>query len=106
MLNSQPPFVENKDAGTFAQAIVDTVREPLLVLDQDLRVLAASRSFYLTFKVARADTQGWPLYALGDGQWDIPKLRLLLEKIVPEQGVMADYEVEHRQDRSPNHGGL
>jgi two-component sensor histidine kinase len=90
------PFVENKDAGTFAQAIVDTVREPLLVLDKDLRVLAASRSFYLTFKVASANTQGRLLYALGDGQWDIPRLRLLLEKIIPEQGEMEDYEVEHQ----------
>ena len=89
-------FVENKDAGTFAQAIVDTVRELLLVLDQDLRVLAASRSFYLKFKVASANTQGRPLYALGDGQWDIPRLRLLLEKIIPEQGEMEDYEVEHQ----------
>jgi two-component sensor histidine kinase len=90
------PFVENKVAGTLAQAIVDTVREPLLVLDQDLRVLAASRSFYLTFKVDKANTQGRLLYALGDGQWDIPRLRLLLDKIVPEHGVMEDYEVEHR----------
>jgi hypothetical protein len=54
ILNNQP-FIENKDAGAFAQVIVDTVREPLLVLDKDLRVLAASRSFYLTFKVARTD---------------------------------------------------
>jgi two-component sensor histidine kinase len=89
------PFVENKDAGTLAQAIVDTVREPLLVLDKDLRVLAASRSFYQTFKVAQSSTQGQLFYALGDGQWDIPGLRLLLEKIVPEHGVMEDYEVEH-----------
>jgi len=95
MLEDQP-FSANRDAGTLAQAIVDTVREPLLVLDKDLRVLAASRSFYLTFKVARADTQGSLLYTLGDGQWDIPKLRLLLEKIVPEHGVMEDYEVEHQ----------
>ena len=51
MLNSQL-FVENRDAGAFARAIVDTVREPLLVLDKDLRVLAASRSFYLAFRVA------------------------------------------------------
>jgi two-component sensor histidine kinase len=94
MLNNQP-FIENKEASTLAQAIVDTVREPLLVLDKDLRVLAASRSFYLTFKVAHADTQGRLLYALGDGQWDIPSLRLLLEKIVPEKGVMEDFEVEH-----------
>src|SRR5271169_3890281 len=95
MLDNQL-FVENGDAGTFAQAIVDTVREPLLVLDKDLRVLAASRSFYQTFKVARANTQGRLLYALGDGQWDIPRLRLLLEKIVPEHGEMEDYEVEHQ----------
>jgi two-component sensor histidine kinase len=96
MMQHNQPFVANKDAATFAQAIVDTVREPLLVLDKELRVLAASRSFYLTFKVAKANTQGRLLYALGDGQWDIPKLRLLLEKIVPEQGEMEDYEVEHQ----------
>jgi chemotaxis protein methyltransferase CheR len=58
-------------------------------------VLAASRSFYSTFKVNPGDTQGRPLYALGDGQWDIPGLRLFLEKIVPERGVMDDYEVKH-----------
>ena len=95
MPNSQP-FTENREAGALAQAIVDTVREPLLVLDKDLRVLAASRSFYLTFKVARIDTQDRLLYTLGDGQWDIPRLRLLLENIVPEHGVMDDYEVEHQ----------
>ena len=89
-------FTEVEEAREFAQAIVDTVREPFLVLDQDLRVLAASRSFYSTFEVSPADTQGRALYALGDGQWDIPGLRLLLEKIVPERGVMEDYEVEHK----------
>ena len=62
---------------------------------QDLRVVAANRSFYLTFKVNADDTQGKLLYDLGDGQWDIPKLRLLLGKIVPEQGAMENYEVEH-----------
>src|ERR1700676_412413 len=89
-------FIESIEVGTLAQAIVDTVREPLLVLDKDLRVLAASRSFYLKFKVAHTDTQGKLLYALGDGQWNIPNLRLLLEKIVPEKGVMEDFEVEHQ----------
>ena len=84
-----------EESRAFAQAIVDTVREPFLVLDHDLRVLAASRSFYSAFEVSPDDTQGRPLYALGDGQWDIPGLRLLLEKIVPERGVMEDYEVEH-----------
>ena len=90
-----PSFTGVKDASALTQAIVDTVREPLVVLDHDLRVIAASRSFYQTFKVNRADTQGKLLYDLGDGQWDIPKLRLLLERIVPERGVMEDYEVEH-----------
>jgi chemotaxis protein methyltransferase CheR len=88
-------FTEMEEARAFAQAIVDTVREPFLVLDQDLRVLSASRSFCQTFKVSRDDTQGRLLYALGDGQWDIPALHVLLEKIIPEQGVMEDYEVEH-----------
>jgi two-component sensor histidine kinase len=83
------------DAWALAQGIVDTVREPVLVLDKELRVTAASRSFYSSFKVSPEDTQGRLLYALGDGQWDIPKLRVLLEKILPEQGVMEGYEVEH-----------
>jgi hypothetical protein len=61
MRDSQP-FIENSDGGTLALAIVDTVREPLLVLDKDLRVLAASRSFYRTFKVAPSITQGQLIY--------------------------------------------
>jgi two-component sensor histidine kinase len=88
-------FAAIADAWTLAQGIVDTVREPVLVLDKDLRVIAASRSFYAAFKVSPEDTNGRLLYALGDGQWDIPKLRVLLEKIIPEQGVMEGYEVEH-----------
>jgi len=90
------PFIESRDAGALAQAIIDTVREPLLVLDKDLRVLAASRSFYQDFKVAPGSTQGQLLYALGDGQWDIPELRLLLERIGPEHSVMEGYEVEQQ----------
>jgi PAS domain-containing protein len=93
MFRKQFPTVQ--DAWTLAQAIVDTVREPFIVLDHEIRVIAASRSFYLTFKVNADDTQGKLLYDLGDGQWDIPKLRLLLGKILPEQGAMEDYEVEH-----------
>ena len=94
MTRSQP-FADIQDGRALAQAIVDTVREPLLVLDKDLRVVAASRSFYLTFRVTRQETQGQLLYTLGDGQWDVPALRELLEKIVPEHGVMDGYEVEH-----------
>ena len=94
-LPSNNLFTKIEEARAFAQAIVDTVREPFLVLDQELRVLAASRSFYQKFKVGSGDTEGRLLYALGAGQWDIPGLRLLLEKIIPERGVMEDYEVEH-----------
>lgn len=88
-------FTAVADALAFAEGIVDTVREPVLVLDRDLRVIAANRSFYSVFKVSPEHTQGRLLYALGDGQWDIPALRALLEKILPEKGVMEGYEVEH-----------
>jgi two-component sensor histidine kinase len=88
-------FTAVSDALAFAEGIVDTVREPVLVLDQELRVIAANRSFYSVFKVSPEHTQGRLLYALGGGQWDIPKLRALLEKILPEKGVMEGYEVEH-----------
>src|SRR5688500_14464950 len=88
-------FTVAADAWALAQGIVDTVREPVLVLDQDFRVVVASRSFYTTFKVTPEDTIGRLLLAVGDGQWDNPKLRVLLEKIIPEKGVMEGYEVEH-----------
>lgn len=89
------PFADVDAGRALAQAVVDTVREPLLVLDRDLRVVAASRSFYVTFDVSHQDTQGRLLYDLGDGQWNIPALKALLEKILPEQTVLEDYEVEH-----------
>jgi two-component sensor histidine kinase len=84
-----------EDARALAQAIVDTIREPLLVLDKDLRVVAASRSFYQTFHMTDEGVLGRAVYALGDGEWNIPELRVLLEKILPEQAVMDGYEVDH-----------
>ncbi|MFY9695195.1 MAG: PAS domain S-box protein, partial [Xanthobacteraceae bacterium] len=77
-----------------AQAIVDTIRDPLLVLDQNLRVVTANRTFHETFRMSRQDTHGRPIYALGDGQWNIPELRLLLEDVGPEHAVMEAYEVD------------
>jgi two-component system CheB/CheR fusion protein len=79
----------------YSQGIVDTVREPLIILDQDLRVVSASRSFYEVFQVNPEQTVGQRLYDLGDKQWDIPKLRDLLETILPERATFDDYEVEH-----------
>ena len=75
--------------------IVATIREPLLVLDAGLRVLAANRSFYKFFKVKVGETIGQPIYDLGNRQWDIPGLRTLLETILPDKAVFNDYEVEH-----------
>ena len=92
-------FSEVEDACALAQAMVDTVREPLIVLDKDLRVIAASRSFYVKFSTDPDDTQGKHFYELGDGEWDIPKLRLLLEKIIPDHDAMDEYEVEHEFPR-------
>ena len=89
------PITGIEDGHALAQAIVDTIREPLLVLDKDLRVVAASRSFYLMFKANRQEVQGLPIYSLGNGQWNIPELRLLLEQILPRHSVMEAYEVEH-----------
>lgn len=84
-----------EDAQTLAQAIVDTIHEPLLVLDSQLRVLAAGRAFYETFQVNPEHTMGRLLYSLGDGQWNIPALRLLLETIIPERTAMDGFEVDH-----------
>jgi two-component sensor histidine kinase len=88
-------FSEVEDACALAQAMVDTVREPLIVLDKDLRVVAASRSFYVKFSTDPRDTKGKRFYELGDREWDIPKLRLLLEEIIPSQSPMDECEVEH-----------
>ena len=84
-----------EDAQILAQAIVNTIPEPFVVLDEKFRVLAASHSFYETFKVDPETTRGCLLFALGNGQWDIPALRVLLETIIPKQVVMEGFEVEH-----------
>ncbi|HAS54638.1 MAG TPA: PAS domain-containing sensor histidine kinase, partial [Nitrospiraceae bacterium] len=75
--------------------IIETAREPLMVLDADLRVLLASRSFYDSFKVTPKETLGNLIYDLGNRQWDIPRLRTLLEEILPQDNKFDDYEVEH-----------
>jgi PAS domain S-box-containing protein len=84
-----------KDSLEYAQAIVETVREPLVILDGELRVRTANRAFYLTFKVCESDTQGKLLYELGNQQWDIPELRRLLEDILPRDAAFDDFEVTH-----------
>ena len=87
------PLVE--DIQNYAQNIVDTVREPLLILDATLRVQSANRAFYHTFHVPPGETEGRLIYELGNGQWDIPDLRTLLEDIVPKSSVFEDFELDH-----------
>jgi PAS domain S-box-containing protein len=83
------------EASEFAESVINTVREPLIALDQDLRVVKVSRSFYEFFKVKPKETVGQLIYDLGNKQWDIPKLRELLETILPQKTTFDDYEVEH-----------
>ncbi len=90
---TREPIVEHIE--TYAQDIVDTVREPLLMLDTTLRVRSANRAFYQTFKVTSDETENRLIYELGNGQWDIPALRTLLEDIVPKSSVFNDFELEH-----------
>ena len=83
------------EACRFAEAIVETVRAPLLVVDAGLRVVSANRSFYRTFQASPEETRHKLLYELGNGQWDIPGLRLLLEDILPKNNQVDDYKIEH-----------
>jgi diguanylate cyclase (GGDEF)-like protein/PAS domain S-box-containing protein len=84
-----------KESLEYAESIIDTIREPLIALDHDLRVVKVSRSFYEFFKVKPEETVGQLIYDLGNKQWDIPKLRELLETILPEKTTFDNYEVEH-----------
>jgi len=84
-----------QDALEYTKSIINTVRESLVVLDANLKIASASRSFYQTFKVKPEETEGRFIYDLGNRQWDIPKLRELLEDILPRHKAFDDFEVEH-----------
>ncbi len=80
---------------TYIKTVVDVVREPVLILDKDLRVMAANESFYREFQVEPRDTEGKVVYELGNGQWSIPALRKLLEDILPKNTFFKGFEVAH-----------
>ncbi|WP_337174229.1 PAS domain S-box protein [Paludisphaera sp.] len=84
-----------REALEYAESIIDTVRDPLLVLDADLRVRSANCSFYRDFGVTREATEGRLVYELGNGQWDIPELRSALEDVLPKDDTFRDFEVTH-----------
>ncbi len=83
------------ESWTYIKTVVDVVHEPILILDKDLRVLAANDCFYQTFQVDRRETEGEVIYDLGNGQWDIPALRKLLENILPQNSFFKGFEVSH-----------
>jgi two-component system CheB/CheR fusion protein len=86
---------ELKEARNFAEAIIETVREPLLVLGSDLRVITSNRSYFELFKTAQKDTIGIMIYDLGDGQWDVPPLRKLLGKLMHSDTVFENFNISH-----------
>lgn len=82
-------------AWTYIRTVVDTVREPFLILDESLAVLSANRTFYVFFQSTKEETEGKLVYKLGNGQWNIPKLKILLEDILPKNTHFDDFKVEH-----------
>jgi two-component system CheB/CheR fusion protein len=82
-------------AQLFAQELIETAREAILILDGNLRVVNANIAFYRIFEVKRAETEGRAIYDLGDGQWNIPALRVLLEKILPGNTRVEDFQARH-----------
>lgn len=89
------PFADSKLGNALTRAIVDTIHEPFLVLDADLRIIVASRSFYEKFRVTKEETQGRLLYDIGNGQYNIPALKHFLKNIIPEHAVMKEYKIAH-----------
>lgn len=86
---------EVREAKVYAESIIETLHEPLLVLTPDLHVRTANAAFYEHFEVAPDETLGRRVYDLGNNQWDIPELRTLLEDVLPDNNVFNDYEVAH-----------
>lgn len=83
------------ESWAYIKTVVDVIREPILVLDKNLRVMAANESFYRTFQVEVKDTESHIVYELGNGQWNIPALRKLLENILPKNTFFKSFEVVH-----------
>ena len=79
----------------YAENIINTVHEPLIVLDQNLKVISANRTFFETFKLKESETEGEKIYKIGDGEWNIPTLQKLLEEILPKNNEINDFKFEH-----------
>lgn len=82
-------------AWTYIQTVVDTVREPFVILDEHLQVISANRTFYAFFQATKEETEGKRVYDLGNGQWNVPQLSILMEDILPKNTFFTDFKVEH-----------
>ncbi|HUQ84904.1 MAG TPA: ATP-binding protein [Candidatus Limnocylindrales bacterium] len=82
----------------YAEAIVETVREPLIILDENLRIKTANKAFFEDFKVTKKETYNKLIFDLGNGQWDIPELKKLLKEILPKNSYFENFEVTHKFD--------
>ncbi len=91
----QARFQQVEELNNFNETLLSTVHEPVLILDKDIKIKSANTSFYKTFQVTEAESIGKSLFKLGNNQWNIPKLRELLEDIVPKNNSFYDYEVAH-----------
>lgn len=90
-------FIERlgEESWTYIKTVVDIVHEPILILDKNLCVVAANQPFYTTFKVKPKETEGALVYKLGNGQWNIPVLKKLLEDVLPKNTFFKSFQVDH-----------
>lgn len=96
LTNKSPTIEESKQVALhYFETLVDVARESFLILNSDLRVISANQVFYQNFQVTPVQTENRLLYELGNGQWNIPELKKLLEEILPEKKVVRDYQVTH-----------
>ncbi len=95
MENNKAQEESKKLALHYMEALTEVAREPFLILDAGLRVISANPTFYERFRVKPAQTEHKFVYELGNGQWNIPALRSLIEKILPEKKTVKNYEVTH-----------
>lgn len=93
IITQQNRISELKKLLTYYKEITETIREPFIILDEDLCVVSANLAFYKKFKVSKKATEGRRMYELGDNQWDAPELRELLEHILPTRRVLNNYEI-------------
>lgn len=93
--NLADPLDDPQGGHILTKAIIDTIQEPLVILDENLKIIAASKSFYKKFNLNFHNVKNKMFYDLGNGEWNIPALRQLLEKVIPEHKIVKSYEVKH-----------